>query len=175
MQEKKQDKSVYIVDDWGILIIIPIITILVVIMFPLFSRAREEARKSTCQSSLKQISLAMTLYTQDYDGRFPTKHWNKPIFSDYMHNFHDFCPNAEDFTKPSYAMNGHLIGYVMKDVKKPGDTVMLFESVCGDDLIGGQGLLPETPRHLDGDNVSFVDGHVKFYARPKIPKLMSWK
>ena len=53
-----------------LLIVIAIIVILASILFPLFARARENARRSSCQSNLKQIVLAEMQYTQDYDERF---------------------------------------------------------------------------------------------------------
>jgi prepilin-type N-terminal cleavage/methylation domain-containing protein len=54
-----------------LLVVIAIIAILAAILFPVFGRARENARRSACISNLKQIGLAATQYTQDYDGNFP--------------------------------------------------------------------------------------------------------
>jgi prepilin-type N-terminal cleavage/methylation domain-containing protein/prepilin-type processing-associated H-X9-DG protein len=54
-----------------LLVVIAIIAILAAILFPVFARARENARRSSCQSNLKQIGLAMLQYTQDYDERLP--------------------------------------------------------------------------------------------------------
>ena len=54
-----------------LLVVIAIIAILAAILFPAFARARENARRSSCQSNLKQISLGIKQYTQDYDERFP--------------------------------------------------------------------------------------------------------
>lgn len=54
-----------------LLVVIAIIAILAAILFPVFARARENARRSSCQSNLKQIGLAMIQYTQDYDERLP--------------------------------------------------------------------------------------------------------
>lgn len=55
-----------------LLVVIAIIAILAAILFPVFARAREQARKSTCQSNLKQIGIAFGMYRQDYDGMMPT-------------------------------------------------------------------------------------------------------
>jgi prepilin-type N-terminal cleavage/methylation domain-containing protein/prepilin-type processing-associated H-X9-DG protein len=54
-----------------LLVVIAIIAILASILFPVFGRARENARRSSCQSNLKQIGLGMMQYTQDYDEYFP--------------------------------------------------------------------------------------------------------
>jgi prepilin-type N-terminal cleavage/methylation domain-containing protein/prepilin-type processing-associated H-X9-DG protein len=54
-----------------LLVVIAIIAILASILFPVFGRARENARRSSCQSNLKQIALGIIQYTQDYDERFP--------------------------------------------------------------------------------------------------------
>ena len=54
-----------------LLIVIAIIAILAAILFPVFARARENARRSSCQSNLKQIGIGIMMYTQDYDEFFP--------------------------------------------------------------------------------------------------------
>lgn len=54
-----------------LLVVIAIIAILAAILFPVFARARENARRSSCQSNLKQIGLGIMQYTQDYDEKLP--------------------------------------------------------------------------------------------------------
>lgn len=54
-----------------LLVTIAIISILAAILFPVFARARENARRSSCLSNLKQIGLGTMQYIQDYDGKFP--------------------------------------------------------------------------------------------------------
>lgn len=54
-----------------LLVVIAIIAILASILFPVFARARENARRSSCQSNLKQIGLGIMQYVQDYDSRMP--------------------------------------------------------------------------------------------------------
>ena len=57
-----------------LLVVIAIIAILAAILFPVFAKAREKARQSSCLSNLKQLGLAMFQYTTDYDGTFPQIH-----------------------------------------------------------------------------------------------------
>ena len=65
-----------------LLVVIAIIAILAAILFPVFARARENARRASCQSNLKQISLGIFQYTQDYDEKYPPSNqgisWDAP-------------------------------------------------------------------------------------------------
>jgi prepilin-type N-terminal cleavage/methylation domain-containing protein/prepilin-type processing-associated H-X9-DG protein len=54
-----------------LLVVIAIIAILAAILFPVFARARESARRASCQNNLKQIGLSLMQYAQDYDGWTP--------------------------------------------------------------------------------------------------------
>lgn len=54
-----------------LLVVIAIIAILAAILFPVFSRARENARRASCMSNLKQLELGFIQYTQDYDEKYP--------------------------------------------------------------------------------------------------------
>ena len=54
-----------------LLVVIAIIAILAAILFPVFARAREKARQTTCLSNERQLGLAMLQYVQDYDETFP--------------------------------------------------------------------------------------------------------
>lgn len=76
-----------------LLVVIAIIAILAAILFPVFAKAREKARQSSCLSNIKQISLAILQYAQDYDEVYPVGrcvatppyHWPMSV-SPYMKN-----------------------------------------------------------------------------------------
>lgn len=55
-----------------LLVVIAIIAILAAILFPVFAQAREKARQTSCLSNVKQITLGMLMYVQDYDETFPS-------------------------------------------------------------------------------------------------------
>ena len=54
-----------------LLVVMAILALLAAILFPVFARVRENARRSSCQSNLKQIGLGIAQYAQDYDERLP--------------------------------------------------------------------------------------------------------
>src|SRR2546421_127028 len=71
-----------------LLVVVAVVAILAAILFPVFAQAREQARKTTCQSNLKQIGLAFQLYLQDCDEMFPNtgdarlwmgRYWRWPL------------------------------------------------------------------------------------------------
>lgn len=55
-----------------LLVVIAIIAILAAILFPVFARAREKAKQTSCLSNMKQIGLATMMYAQDYDDTYPS-------------------------------------------------------------------------------------------------------
>jgi|LSQX01.3.fsa_nt_gb prepilin-type N-terminal cleavage/methylation domain-containing protein/prepilin-type processing-associated H-X9-DG protein len=87
-----------------LLVVIAIIAILAAILFPVFARAREKARQTSCLSNLKQISLAVIMYTQDYDDRMPGRAcaWNAATQTGYWHDLvQPYVKNEQLFICPS--------------------------------------------------------------------------
>jgi len=66
-----------------LLVVIAIIAILAAILFPVFSRAREQARKAACMSNAKQIGMALMMYCQDWDETYPMNRigWGRPCWA----------------------------------------------------------------------------------------------
>lgn len=70
---KRQYKAFTLIE---LLVVIAIIAILAAILFPVFARARENARRSSCMSNMKQLGLGMMQYLQDYDEQYPVNYRN---------------------------------------------------------------------------------------------------
>jgi prepilin-type N-terminal cleavage/methylation domain-containing protein/prepilin-type processing-associated H-X9-DG protein len=91
-----------------LLVVIAIIALLAAILFPVFARARESARRTNCQSNLKQIGLGIAQYTQDSDEQLPLRiHGGAPqqvIFSWRRQTF-PYMKSAQVFSCPSNRNN----------------------------------------------------------------------
>jgi prepilin-type N-terminal cleavage/methylation domain-containing protein/prepilin-type processing-associated H-X9-DG protein len=122
-----------------LLVVIAIIAILAAILFPVFAQAREAARKSTCQSNLKQIGTALTMYTNDYDETMPLEDgvlgqafsvWTMPPtartgnlqarYSAWAYSMQSYMKNWNVFTCPSSPE------YPFGSAITPGEQKVLF-------------------------------------------------
>jgi prepilin-type N-terminal cleavage/methylation domain-containing protein/prepilin-type processing-associated H-X9-DG protein len=200
-----------------LLVVIAIIAILSAILFPVFARARENARRSSCMSNVKQQTLGMMQYTQDYDERLMAS-WNYTdlapwhvLLQPYVKSYDIFrCPSVHSPVGSAAVKNsqywstyglpgiGNTVakkviydfdGLHMNEVEEPARTWMIVETAYNnpthtrylnegwgyaiprfDDIPAGNG--PENgvasnhyfshSLHLEGSNVGFVDGHVKW-------------
>ncbi len=98
-----------------LLVVIAIISILASILFPVFARARENARRTSCASNLKQLALGITMYVQDYDERFPKEYVedstteNESRFSTtalyWQNHVYPYIKNMQAFRCPSVSAN----------------------------------------------------------------------
>ena len=100
-----------------LLVVIAIIAILAAILFPVFARARENARRSSCQSNLKQIGLGFIQYNQDYDEKYPVLRGGNSggaadgvfaITQPYLKSTQILqCPSETNAPNPTASMNGY--------------------------------------------------------------------
>ncbi|RYG71422.1 DUF1559 domain-containing protein [bacterium] len=114
-----------------LLVVIAIIAILAAILFPVFGRARENARRTSCLSNIKNVGLGFQMYTQDYDERYPASPNNSAqgvpwplVIQPYVKNIQFFrCPSDKsaatwatteaeltnkNYRKTSYTFNGYF-------------------------------------------------------------------
>jgi prepilin-type N-terminal cleavage/methylation domain-containing protein/prepilin-type processing-associated H-X9-DG protein len=178
-----------------LLVVIAIIAILAAILFPVFAKAREKARQTSCLSNLKEIALASLMYAQDYDERLPlaAMYFNAPDFMVWMYVIQPYVKNIQIFTCPSdaahgwpgwynatqnqgYGYNIYLAGGpALAELQTPSMTLMCADSGklpngnpyylgCWQAWWAGtaiNGTAPE-PRHNEGANIAFCDGHAKW-------------
>jgi prepilin-type N-terminal cleavage/methylation domain-containing protein/prepilin-type processing-associated H-X9-DG protein len=114
-----------------LLVVIAIIAILAAILFPVFAQARSAARKSACQSNLKQIGIAVAMYADDYDEALipqglgaNQKLWRPWMFlaQPYIKNKQVFiCPEAPELSKFTQDDANVQSGYGMNRVHWNGD------------------------------------------------------
>ena len=137
---------------------------------PEFQRARENARRSSCQSNLKQAMLGILQYAQDYDETYPTaRKWMDEVMP-YVKSEQIFrCPSLPDASNYGYALNQKLAGLSMAQMNNVAQTVAIYET---DDLVRSAfGAGEERAyRHLEGSNIAFADGHVKWFAKDGEPQ-----
>lgn len=99
-----------------LLVVIAIIAILAAILFPVFARARENARRTSCLSNMKQIGLALEQYKQDYDSTFPFsrskgKEWYELYMEPYIKSKQVIvCPSTPKEWPVHYSYN-YFFGY----------------------------------------------------------------
>jgi prepilin-type N-terminal cleavage/methylation domain-containing protein/prepilin-type processing-associated H-X9-DG protein len=133
-----------------LLVVIAIIAILAAILFPVFARAREKARQSSCLSNTKQIMLAMLQYTQDYDETYPyaqawgpnddRTYWTEAL-QPYIKNTQILqCPSMAD--QPlGYGWNYQNFGYMsssggfnygpgktLSQIEQPSETIIIGDN-----------------------------------------------
>jgi len=158
-----------------LLVVIAIIAVLAAILFPVFAQAREKARQTTCINNMRQLSVAVAMYTQDNrDQYFPdpkTQPWSTYLSSlgSAAGIFH--CPStkhAGNQAAPDYGFDSYLFGKAMSKVQYPSTGIMLadinqatsnrnytFNSTAVNTVIDC--------RHMGGNgfDVACVDGSVK--------------
>jgi prepilin-type N-terminal cleavage/methylation domain-containing protein/prepilin-type processing-associated H-X9-DG protein len=181
-----------------LLVVIAIIAILAAILFPVFARARENARKANCQSNLKQIATGVMMYAQDYDEMLPksalyvtsTDFYTWPsMIAPYLKNTDVYvCPSAPSVRWTGAKNVTQTLGYgysqvvaggpALAEIAAPASLVLVADAgrlntngntyyLIDWDQSQADNAVPPEPRHSDGANLAFCDGHVKWYAKTK--------
>ena len=175
-----------------LLVVIAIIAILAAILFPVFAKAREKARQSSCASNLKQLQLGLIQYAQDYDQKHAyasldttdapaangpylkngvNRYWWFDCVSPYLKSRQILiCPSDSGTTSccgmpnRSYQPNSYMNGMADSSCDDSPRTIHLIESKLNRqvDGINDVGSYSGNAIHNEGWNATFVDGHVKW-------------
>ena len=168
-----------------LLVVIAIIAILAAILFPVFARAREKARQSSCLSNLKQIATATLMYAQDYDETLPRYYHNTPLnytpqtaIQPYMMNVQLWvCPSSKDpyayywdsgwpgapaAHAGSYGYNQHLNSDLLAELRVPAETGIWADARPKHVTLHENSRYRTSDPHNGGGNMAYVDGHAKW-------------
>jgi len=149
-----------------LLVVIAIIAILAAILFPVFARARENARRSSCQSNEKQIALGFKQYLQDYDEKYPVADANWPAAINVYTKSSQIlrCPSASSGTASDidYSYNSSLGAKRESQIQSSALVVLNAEADRGAATAATAPGTTGRIRHFEGSNYAFVDGHVKW-------------
>jgi prepilin-type N-terminal cleavage/methylation domain-containing protein/prepilin-type processing-associated H-X9-DG protein len=125
-----------------LLVVIAIIGILAAMVFPVFARARESARKAVCLSNVKNIALAINMYLSDYGGVFFVLE-HRPEVIDYFDNEVSVINGRDPRTNckhGTYYGNPYLRPAVLLDEYTKNRDVWRCPSaklICGASVING--------------------------------------
>jgi prepilin-type N-terminal cleavage/methylation domain-containing protein/prepilin-type processing-associated H-X9-DG protein len=139
-----------------LLVVIAIIAILAAMIFPVFERAREAARRTRCTGHLKQLALAFLLYVEDYDGRLPHNDWTlTPATGSNW-------TGAGDPNLATYVAGGSLFPYVKNQAafRCPSFDSRYLLWPVGDaawNSYGYNSYLARTPRGFVADRARYPD------------------
>jgi prepilin-type processing-associated H-X9-DG protein len=137
---------------------------------PFLLRAREQAEQSSCQSNLRQLALGVLMWAQDHDEVLPpAENWMTEL-EPYLKNPEIYrCPAAPEL-ECGYAYNLAVAGLNLADIPDPAGAVLFYESTVGMPSTADMGeTQPQPGRHEGGNNLAYVDGHVKWVADAEQP------
>lgn len=126
-----------------IVVVIAIVGVLAALLFTVFARVREGGRRTVCQSTLKQLALAVQQYTTDNDGRFPNDYWHRQLFpylkatamiqcptnaASYF-NYNPIPTESELFKPPDFYVLGYWYnGLQLSPLQRVADGTLRFVS-----------------------------------------------
>jgi prepilin-type N-terminal cleavage/methylation domain-containing protein/prepilin-type processing-associated H-X9-DG protein len=147
-----------------LLVVIAIIAILAAILFPVFAKAREKARQTTCTNNQRQIATSLLMYAQDHEEVLPNQAsvWGDLALTGGVL----VCPTAGKKAKISYGYNNWMGNKALGDITDPSEAVLTGD--CAQALLY-TGIADLDTRHGKGSIISFADSHVAIVKANKLP------
>ncbi|MGQ9729929.1 MAG: DUF1559 family PulG-like putative transporter [Candidatus Zipacnadales bacterium] len=146
-----------------LLVVIAIIAILAAILFPVFSRAREKARQASCLSNLKQLTLGVQMYLQDYDEVYPPFAYQIVVAPNFVTAFDSVEPylkNRQILLCPDDKV-GRILGGPTTIIPSPPAPQCSYAANMADPLI--MTLDPQPPSYIFGDPQGLLSGAAATY------------
>ncbi|MHB9132863.1 MAG: type II secretion system protein [Armatimonadota bacterium] len=152
-----------------LLVVIAIIAIIAAILFPVFAKAREKARQTTCINNQRQVGVAISMYVQDNDETFfsdpVSQSWANALKAYNEASIYDCSTKTGKGSndKPEYGFNSALYGVALGDISAPVATPMTADLLMNDTNAAADVSDYNTqvdPRHNNGIVMNCVDGHV---------------
>ena len=136
------------------LVVIAIIAILAAILFPVFARAREKARQTTCMSNQRQIVTSVLMYAQDHEEMLPevSSVWKNINIDPQIR----VCPTAGKSNMDPYLYGYKCGGKALGEILAPELTWMTADGLA----------FSYDYRHSNKCILSYVDGHVATVSSP---------
>ncbi len=164
-----------------LLVVIAIIAILAAILFPVFAKARDKARQTTCMNNQRQVALAIQMYAQDHEETLPGTNWSQAIaltgkVLDCPATTHKGTAGEPDY----FFVGGSLLAdravgdfstVDVTEVPMLCDLASAGKTNLGASYVvhAGQYVVPATEinpkvdyRHNGGTLVAYLDGHVGY-------------
>jgi prepilin-type N-terminal cleavage/methylation domain-containing protein/prepilin-type processing-associated H-X9-DG protein len=140
-----------------LLVVIAVIAVLAAILFPVFAKAREKARQTTCLNNQKQIATAILMYAQDHEELLPiaTTMWGD-INQDKGALI---CPTKGKKVANGYGYNAQLTGMALGDLAEATAQILCADGGDASNLLTSAADI-EMKRHAQKYIASFADGHV---------------
>ncbi len=160
-----------------LLVVIAIIAILAAILFPVFAKAREKARQTTCTSNQRQIVASMQMYAQDHEEILPG---TATIWSDIKVDPGVLiCPTKGKSIPNGYVYNNNQSGAALGAMKDPTTEFLIADGTANSIFntniaYGGDDI---DMRHSNQAIFSYADGHVaavKNFPFPFIKNMLIW-
>ena len=153
------------------IVLIPLL-ILPAMLLPALAKAKERAQTINCVNNLKQLGLAVRIYSGDNKDQFPpAATWCDAIRNAAGSERIFKCPAGDPNQKCHYAFNAKLDGIATSKVDP--STVVIFETSGGWNVSGGPELMLDHPRHGRMFVVALADGSVQQISQARL-KALRW-
>lgn len=140
-------------------------------MLPALAKAKQRALTIQCVNNMKQLALAVRIYSGDHNDHFPqATNWCDAIKTDVGTERVFRCPAAENQNERcNYAYNSRLAGMEEKNIGP--STVLFFETDGGWNVNGGPELMVHPSRHGRLYVVATADGSVQQVTESQLARL----